>query len=154
MNQVVDSEDPDIYNVGGALPYVVTVEDGVGNANSTNIVINIIDLNDCTPAFTNEPFEGSVMEDAADGSPVGLTVTAVDADVDAASNPVRYFFTNEQLCPFSIVSTTGEIFVNETFVSLDYEMEQECTMIVQASDGQSKHIVVQQLMTSFLNLFL
>ncbi|KAI4883910.1 hypothetical protein NFI96_021125 [Prochilodus magdalenae] len=108
------------------------------------IIVNVIDMNDNKPVFTQDPFIGSVPE----ASPIGfefMTVTATDADDPETDNAdVRYTITSQTpQTPnpnmFIINPVTGAIRVNSE--GLDREKDSEYTLEIQAADMQGNGLV-------------
>ncbi|KAI4898649.1 hypothetical protein NFI96_026010, partial [Prochilodus magdalenae] len=109
------------------------------------IIVNVIDMNDNKPVFTQDPFTGSVPE----ASPIGrfefMTVTATDADDPETDNAdVRYTIVSQTpQTPnpnmFVINPVTGAIRVNSE--GLDREKDSEYTLEIQAADMQGNGLV-------------
>ncbi|KAI4889933.1 hypothetical protein NFI96_025503 [Prochilodus magdalenae] len=108
------------------------------------IIVNVIDMNDNKPVFTQDPFIGSVPE----ASPIGfefMTVTATDADDPETDNAdVRYTITSQtpqtpNSNMFVINPVTGAIRVNSE--GLDREKDSEYTLEIQAADMQGNGLV-------------
>ena len=78
---------------------------------TTDLVINVIDIPDTAPFFTNLPYVEEVDEGITRGTHV-ITVTAVDGD-RGINNPVSYSFYDgvESYQFFDIDANTGEITV-------------------------------------------
>ena len=73
---------------------------------SLQIEINVIDLNDCVPQFSEEFYEVSIKEDAEVGVVV-LTVVATDGDVDGE---LFYIFYNQSLSFRKLMQLCRRIF--------------------------------------------
>ncbi|KAI4899252.1 hypothetical protein NFI96_012202, partial [Prochilodus magdalenae] len=109
------------------------------------IIVNVTDMNDNKPVFTQDPFIGSVPE----ASPIGrfefMTVTATDADdPETDSADVRYTITSQtpqtpNPYMFIINPVTGAIRVNSE--GLDREKDSEYTLEIQAADMQGNGLV-------------
>uniref|UniRef100_A0A8C5UVZ8 Cadherin-1 n=1 Tax=Microcebus murinus TaxID=30608 RepID=A0A8C5UVZ8_MICMU len=104
------------------------------------IVITVTDQNDNRPEFTQEVFEGSVMEGALPGTSV-MQVTATDADDDVNTYNAAIAYTildQEPKLPhknmFTINRDTGVISV--VTAGLDRETFPTYTLMVQAADLQ------------------
>ncbi|XP_022367183.1 cadherin-1 isoform X2 [Enhydra lutris kenyoni] len=115
-----------------------------GNAveDPMEIVITVTDQNDNKPEFTQEVFEGSVMEGALPGTSV-MQVTATDADddVNTYNAAIAYrIVTQDPLLPSSMMFTinkdTGVISVLTT--GLDREKIPMYTLVVEAADLQGE----------------
>uniref|UniRef100_A0A8C8YA12 Cadherin-1 n=1 Tax=Panthera leo TaxID=9689 RepID=A0A8C8YA12_PANLE len=106
------------------------------------IVITVTDQNDNKPEFTQQVFEGSVMESALPGTSV-MQVTATDADDDENTYNAAIAYTilsQEPPLPqstmFTINRDTGVISVVTT--GLDRESVPMYTLVVQAADLQGE----------------
>ncbi|XP_037671716.1 cadherin-1-like [Choloepus didactylus] len=113
-----------------------------GNAieDPMEIVITVMDQNDNKPVFTQEVFEGSVMEGALPGTSV-MQVSATDADDDVNTYNAAIAYTmvsQEPQLPhsgmFIINRDTGVISVVTT--GLDRESVPTYTLVVRAADLQ------------------
>ena len=74
---------------------------------TAEIIIEIVDVNDNIPLFTDDFYSVSVPEDD-DAVASIITVTAIDLDL-GNNGLVSYYLTNEDSLPFSINSVTGDI---------------------------------------------
>ncbi|XP_048042354.1 cadherin-1-like isoform X1 [Megalobrama amblycephala] len=105
------------------------------------IIINVIDQNDNSPVFTQDPFNGNVPE-AADKGHEFMSVTATDADdPDTVNAAIRYSIVKqdpESPNPnmFQINSVTGGIRVNS--LGLDKEKWSKYTLTVVAADMEGR----------------
>ncbi|KAI4889932.1 hypothetical protein NFI96_025502 [Prochilodus magdalenae] len=112
--------------------------------NPMEINVNVIDVNDNKPVFTQDPFIGSVPEASQIGFEF-MTVTATDADDPETYNAdLRYNITRqtpETPNPnmFDINPFTGAIRVNSE--GLDREKDSEYTLEIQAADEQGNGLV-------------
>ena len=68
--------------------------------NNSNVVVNVLDINDCTPTFRLASYDEPVLENL----PSGVVVTTVTAiDCDAGSNAViRYSIVAGDLSVFEV----------------------------------------------------
>ena len=108
--------------------YIVTIEATDGTfMDVVTISVDVSDVNDNAPVFTNLPANLTVSELALAGI-VLYQVTAEDADLDAIIQFSLLNFTDT----FTINSTTGAISLSD---SLDYEQTQEYSLTVQALDS-------------------
>ncbi|XP_027014442.2 protocadherin alpha-2-like [Tachysurus fulvidraco] len=101
------------------------------------IVINVLDINDNYPVFTNSLYKVRVHENTPVGTKI-LTVSASDAD-EGNNGEVQYAFVtdarNTALDSFSINSLSGDITVKD---NIDYEESTAIELRIQALDkGQS-----------------
>ncbi|XP_029369138.1 protocadherin alpha-8-like [Echeneis naucrates] len=121
--------------VAGSHSLVITAVDGGKpyKTGSMNILVNVLDVNDNTPVFTQDVY--SVLLD--ENAPVSTTVIKVNAtDLDEGPNgDVVYSFSNSVnrkfFKIFEIDSLTGEIIVKGP---IDYEEKDKYEIEIQASD--------------------
>ncbi|XP_027133935.1 protocadherin alpha-8 isoform X28 [Larimichthys crocea] len=108
-----------------------------------NIIVNVLDVNDNSPVFSQDVY--SVMLD--ENAPVGTTVIQVNAtDLDDGTNgEVVYSFSNSMnqniLNLFDIHQLTGEIIVKG---SIDYEEKDRYEIEIQASDKGSAPLTTEK----------
>ena len=95
---------------------------------SAMVTVDIIDLNDNTPAFTKSAYRFNTGENTPIGKSVGQ-VTATDPDYDVNGTVVYSIVTSQST--FMIQPSTG---ILETVASLDFLKQKWYTFIVQASD--------------------
>ncbi|XP_006741893.1 protocadherin Fat 1 [Leptonychotes weddellii] len=117
--------------------YYLTVEATDGGSPSLSDVatvsINVTDINDNSPVFSQDTYTAVVSEDAPLEQSV-ITVMADDADGPSNSH-IRYSITDgNQGSPFTIDPTRGEVKVTKL---LDRETISGYTLTVQASDNGS-----------------
>ena len=105
----------------------VVASDGVFLTEAT-IIVNVVDVNDNSPYFVNQPYLTEVPEGTELGMHV-LTVSAVDHDM--GSNAI-IAYSIEGTALFTINETTGKIYVAGP---LDYEAYTNVVFTVVASDG-------------------
>ncbi|XP_031698184.1 protocadherin alpha-6-like, partial [Anarrhichthys ocellatus] len=114
---------------------VLTAVDGgkPPKSGDMSILVNVLDVNDNAPVFSQDIY--SVMLD--ENAPVGTTVLQVNAtDLDDGPNgDVVYSFSNSVshrlLSLFDINPSTGELIVKD---SIDYEKKNKYEIEIQASD--------------------
>ncbi|XP_028272659.1 protocadherin alpha-3-like [Parambassis ranga] len=98
-----------------------------------NILINVLDVNDNAPVFTNDIYSVTLDENILEGTTV-IQVNATDLD-EGLNGDVVYSFSKSMnqniLNLFDINSLTGEITVKS---SIDYEEKDEYEIEIQASD--------------------
>ena len=109
----------------------VVVNDGALNSVPATKQVQVQAVNDApaTPTDT-DPAANTVAENSAAGTPVGLTVTAVDPDGPTLS----YALTDNAGGRFAIDASTGVVRVANGAL-LDYETATSHSITVQASDG-------------------
>ena len=109
--------------------YTITVEAIDGNCTNTiDISVNVSDVNDNPPVFTNLPANLTLSEATPIDEAEIYQVTAEDADLNAVIQFSLLTFTDI----FTINPTTGAISLSNT---LDYEQMQEYILNIQASDS-------------------
>ncbi|XP_036087329.1 cadherin-1 isoform X3 [Rousettus aegyptiacus] len=115
---------------------------GIPVEDPMEIVVTVTDQNDNKPEFTQEVFEGSVMEGAVPGTSV-MQVTATDADdeVNTYNAAIAYSIASQEpVLPhdkmFTINRDTGVISVLTT--GLDRESFPTYTLVVVAADLQGE----------------
>ncbi|XP_048058592.1 protocadherin alpha-3-like isoform X37 [Megalobrama amblycephala] len=98
---------------------------------TTDIIINVIDVNDNIPVFSKSLYKARTIENAARGTHV-ITVQAVDLD-EGLNGEIIYAIVNndKNVDAFSINSATGEITVQK---DVDYEQRSAIELRVQAKD--------------------
>ncbi|GFS14234.1 protocadherin Fat 4 [Elysia marginata] len=135
----LDRETTDVYQAT-----VKVTDSGVSEIRTTfaTVIINIDDLNDNAPIMSQSSYTGSVAEDA-DNSTVVVTVVATDAD--AGVNADITYTMNTTLLDgatassfFEVDASSGEV---RPYTSLDYEMYQKFTFIVEAEDGGTPSLI-------------
>ena len=94
-----------------------------------SVMINVLDVNDNPPIFSQSLYLGSVFENNDVGASL-LTVDAADAD-SARFASVTYFLEDENDF-FQLDNITGNL---SALVSFDYEMQQTYTFTVFATDS-------------------
>ncbi|KAM9622277.1 protocadherin Fat 1 [Trichechus inunguis] len=117
--------------------YYLTVEATDGGTPSLSDVatvnINVTDINDNTPIFSQDTYTAVVSEDAVLEQPV-LTVMADDADGPSNSHIHYSIIDGNQGSPFTIDPVKGEVKVTQL---LDRETISGYTLTIQASDNGS-----------------
>ncbi|UYV60172.1 FAT1, partial [Cordylochernes scorpioides] len=92
--------------------------------------LNIEDVNDNPPRFSQHSYNATVSEGAAIGTTL-LQVHATDLDVTVRQR-ITYFLSGNDSAPFYIEPTEGIIFVKQP---LDYETQSLYRFVVKAVDG-------------------
>jgi protocadherin Fat 4 len=124
----LDRESTDLYQITvyasdrGAIPL----------SSHVTVTVYLFDENDNHPIFSQDDYNGTVREDALNGTIV-VQVNATDNDVDTANNTVHYLIlSGNEKSDFEINSGTGEIAVSG---KLDAETLARYDFLVLASDG-------------------
>ncbi|NXU52532.1 CADN protein, partial [Turnix velox] len=100
--------------------------------NHTLIVINVVNKNDEAPVFTQNEYQGSVLEELTDLPVLVLKVSATDPDQAADQNAINYSLHGQGAgIEFSINENTGEISANRR---LDREKRSMWRFLVLATD--------------------
>ncbi|XP_022537253.2 protocadherin alpha-2-like [Astyanax mexicanus] len=113
----------------------VTALDGGSppRSGTLQIVVNVLDVNDNNPVFTQPLYKAKVQENAAIGSKI-LTVSAIDLD-EGVNSDVFYSIINDErdsdVLLFSINNNTGDITVTG---NIDYEESPAIELRIQAQD--------------------
>ncbi|XP_051560563.1 cadherin-1-like isoform X9 [Myxocyprinus asiaticus] len=134
VTQPVDREKKASYRL---IAHAVAAADVNVKVTPMDVIVNVIDQNDNSPVFTQNPFNGHVPE-AAPKDYEFMKVTATDADEpDNDNSEVRYTivsqdppFPNPNM--FDINTVTGGIRVIET--GLDREKYSRYTLIIRTAD--------------------
>ncbi|XP_068182502.1 protocadherin alpha-8-like [Antennarius striatus] len=119
----------------GSHSLVLTAQDGgkPPKSGNMNILINVLDVNDNAPVFTEDVYSVMLNENV----PVGTTVIQVNAtDLDDGLNgEVIYSFSNSMnqnvLNLFNVNPSTGQVTIKS---SIDYEEEDQYVIEIEASD--------------------
>ncbi|XDV37724.1 hypothetical protein PO909_007284 [Leuciscus waleckii] len=100
---------------------------------TTEIIVNVVDVNDNIPIFSKSLYKAKIIENAARGTHV-ITVKAVDLD-EGVNGDIIYAIVNhdndKNVNAFSINPETGEITVQN---DVDYEQRNAIELRVQAKD--------------------
>ncbi|XP_042642142.1 neural-cadherin-like isoform X2 [Tyto alba] len=100
--------------------------------NHTLIIINVVNKNDEAPVFTQNEYQGSVLEELTDLPVLVLKVSATDPDQAADQNAINYSLHGQGASSeFSINENTGEISANKR---LDREKRSVWRFLVLATD--------------------
>ncbi|XP_051561111.1 cadherin-1-like isoform X16 [Myxocyprinus asiaticus] len=149
VTQPVDREKKASYRL---IAHAVAAADVNVKVTPMDVIVNVIDQNDNSPVFTQNPFNGHVPE-AAPKDYEFMKVTATDADEpDNDNSDVRYTivsqdppFPNPNM--FDINTVTGGIRVIET--GLDREKYSRYTLIIRAADmsGEGRSVTGTAVIT-------
>ena len=120
------------YETKNRFSVVVGTTDGKNNSRYIAVTVNVINLNDNLPVFTDEgSATRSIPENTASGNNIGAPVSATDADGDT----LRYSLSGDDASAFSINRTTGQL---RTRAALDYETKSTYNFRVRATDDQTQ----------------
>ncbi|XP_071105206.1 cadherin-23-like [Haliotis cracherodii] len=113
---------------------LVVATDGGSPHLSSNVTVTIQvqDINDNTPQFTNEPYTASIPENATEGTSV-VNVSATDNDGENPNNQVMFVIDSGGSDNFRVNGRTGAITV-QTGAALDREREHSYSLVVVTID--------------------
>ncbi|KAI8521410.1 hypothetical protein Bbelb_011640 [Branchiostoma belcheri] len=110
----------------------VTVRDPVGQEDTAEVTVEVLDENDNSPVFDREMYAANVTEDTSGGSLI-LQVTASDED-EGSNSDITYSIRSGNTEDIFFINSTGAIFL-QTNKTLDYETTQEYRLSIKAQDG-------------------
>ncbi len=109
----------------------ITVSDGNGGEDNISVTINITDLNENLPMFTEgETATRSIEENTASSTEIGDPVSATDAD---SSDTLTYSLGGTDAASFALVTTSGQL---KTKAPLNYEQKDTYSVTVSVSDNK------------------
>ncbi|XP_028271982.1 protocadherin gamma-A5-like isoform X32 [Parambassis ranga] len=127
VNGLIDYEENKVYEIG------VQAKDQAGQSTSTNIIIEVTDVNDNAPLITLTSFSNTIAED----SPVGTTVAIINVkDIDSGKNGKVECYVNGKI-PFAIHSSLKNYYTLVTNGVLDREHNPEYNITFTAVDEGS-----------------
>lgn len=126
-NIVFDREMQAIYSV---MVLATDKGDPVQSA-YVSVTVAINDKNDNDPSFTQNLYNASVKEDAANGSII-ITLTASDADADENARLTYAITDGNEEGKFAVNPVTGDLIL---VAPLDFEMTQQYQVLVMVSDS-------------------
>ncbi|XP_030648895.1 protocadherin gamma-A3-like [Chanos chanos] len=146
----IDSESGDV-SVTGEIDYEknkqfkikVTAKDHGGLTDSSEILIDVIDVNDNTPKITIMSFSSALPEDAGLGTVVAMINVQ---DFDSGDNG-RVTCSIDRDLPFKIVSSLTNDYSLVTDSTLDREQTQEYNITITAVDGGSPSLSSKGIVT-------
>uniref|UniRef100_A0A8C1WJD8 FAT atypical cadherin 2 n=1 Tax=Cyprinus carpio TaxID=7962 RepID=A0A8C1WJD8_CYPCA len=127
-----DSETKQLYRL-----YVVATDHGnaVKLSSSALVEVTITDENDNPPQFTEELYQGSILENSRPGETI-VTLTTADKDVSAENRQIVCYITDgDPLGQFS-VTAAGEEWTVISKSPLDREDKDKYTLKIIATDGR------------------
>ncbi|XP_065908821.1 cadherin-23-like [Dysidea avara] len=98
-------------------------------SSSTQAFINVTDINDNAPVFSQDLYTVMVADNSTNGT---VIFTAMASDADEGLNAILYTFDDVTLSTFSIDLVTGEVILSG---QLDAEIISSYDIIIIASDG-------------------
>ena len=138
------------------IQFTVVAEDNDGRMSMSAtalVLINIIDVNDNQPIFSQPQYTADVFENAINGT---MVLNVVASDADSGSNREIIFsirdVANSTLFPFRVTAQSGVVYVSGNN-SLDFERGQTYNFSVVASDqGMSPRMAVVPVVISVLDV--
>uniref|UniRef100_A0A3B5AVL7 Cadherin domain-containing protein n=1 Tax=Stegastes partitus TaxID=144197 RepID=A0A3B5AVL7_9TELE len=137
VNGVIDYEENKIYEIG------VQAKDQGGQSTSTNVIIEVSDVNDNAPLITLTSFSSAIAED----SPSGTTVAIINVkDLDSGKNGKVDCSVNGNI-PFAIHSSLKNYYTLVTNGVLDRERNPEYNITFTAVDEGSPPLSTNKTIT-------
>ncbi|XP_028445902.1 protocadherin gamma-A5-like [Perca flavescens] len=137
VNGLIDYEENKIYEIG------VQAKDQGGQSTSTNVIIEVTDVNDNAPVITLTSFSSTVAED----SPSGTTVAIINVkDLDSGKNGKVDCSVNGSI-PFAIHSSLKNYYTLVTNGVLDREHNPEYNITFTAMDEGSPPLSTEKTIT-------
>ncbi|KAM4555052.1 uncharacterized protein PAE49_014235 [Odontesthes bonariensis] len=137
VNGMIDYEENKIYEIG------VLAKDQGGQSTSTNVIIEVIDVNDNAPLITLTSFSNTIAED----SPSGTTVAIINVkDLDSGKNGKVDCSVNANI-PFTIHSSLKNYYTLITNGVLDREHNTDYNITFKAVDEGSPPLSTNKTIT-------
>ncbi|XP_032384539.1 protocadherin gamma-A5 [Etheostoma spectabile] len=137
VNGMIDYEENKIYEIG------VQAKDQGGQSTSTNVIIEVTDVNDNAPVITLTSFSSAIPED----SPSGTTVAIINVkDLDSGKNGKVDCSVNGSI-PFAIHSSLKNYYTLVTNGVLDRERNPEYNITFTAVDEGSPPLSTDKTIT-------
>uniref|UniRef100_A0A3Q1BTL6 Cadherin domain-containing protein n=1 Tax=Amphiprion ocellaris TaxID=80972 RepID=A0A3Q1BTL6_AMPOC len=137
VNGVIDYEENKIYEIG------VQAKDQGGQSTSTNVIIEVTDVNDNAPIITLTSFSSAIAED----SPSGTTVAIINVkDLDSGKNGKVDCSVNGNI-PFAIHSSLKNYYTLVTNGVLDRERNPDYNITFTAVDEGSPPLSTNKTIT-------
>ncbi|KAL8559117.1 hypothetical protein ACOMHN_046165 [Nucella lapillus] len=113
LSQSIATDPTDIYYIR-----VQAQDSGSPRLSDTTVVVVDVQRNLLAPIMSSDNYTTAVLETQAVGTPVGIRVTANDADTTSPNNNVMYSMVGDtdDMFYFSIDSVTGEILIRRSLV--------------------------------------
>ncbi|XP_067374408.1 protocadherin gamma-A5-like isoform X35 [Channa argus] len=137
VNGMLDYEETKIYEIG------VLAKDQGGQSTSTNVIIEVSDVNDNAPVITLTSFSSAIAED----SPSGTTVAIINVkDLDSGGNGKVGCSVNGNI-PFTIHSSLKKYYTLVTSGVLDRERNPDYNITFTAVDEGRPPLSTNQTLT-------
>ncbi|MGH0128246.1 UNVERIFIED_CONTAM: hypothetical protein FKN15_011275 [Acipenser sinensis] len=133
----VDFEKQNMYEIN------IQAKDSGGLTDSSNVIIEIVDVNDNAPVLTLTSFSSPIPEDSLPGTVIALINVQ---DLDSGKNGQVRCSINQQL-PFKIQSSLTNYYTLVTRSILDREMISEYNITITATDEGSPPLCSNQTIT-------
>ncbi|CAC5409358.1 unnamed protein product [Mytilus coruscus] len=122
--------------ISNRYPFTVIARDNGSSKRTgyTEVIVYVTDINDNSPVFTENWYNGTVQENSPDDTEVNILPPISSTDADSGKNGtkgIRYSLEGTGL-PFRINEITGAVFTNG--LGLDRESQPEYTIQVKAAD--------------------
>jgi hypothetical protein len=122
-------------NTSHSITVLATSSDGSTNSQSFTIGVSNVNDNPVSTVTDSNAVANSVAENASNGTLVGITAHATDADVGAV---VTYTLSNNAGGRFAIDATTGAVTVaNSTLLNYETATSHSITVLATSSDGST-----------------
>ncbi|XP_063447084.1 protocadherin Fat 4-like [Mytilus trossulus] len=134
--------------ISNRYPFTVIARDNGSSKRTgyTEVIVYVTDINDNSPVFTENWYNGTVLENSPDDTEVNILPPISSTDSDSGQNGtkgIRYSIIGTDL-PFDINDITGAVFTNGS--GLDRESQSDYTIQVKAADrygsGNSNVVMV------------
>ena len=136
VTEEIDRENQELIETNGMLTYLLNVEDQAGNQASTELKIQVDNVNDCKPKFDNISKTITIPESTPVGTILNFDIHATDGD--ATDNSVSYKIKadSEDAVFFDIDTSTGQIQTSiESLGAFDFDSDKKIYIInVAATD--------------------
>ncbi|XP_055368194.1 protocadherin gamma-A5-like isoform X15 [Betta splendens] len=137
VSGLIDYEENKIYEIG------VLAKDQGRQSTSTNVIIEVTDINDNAPVITMTSFSSTIAED----SPSGTTVAIVNVkDLDSGKNGKVSCLINGNI-PFQVHSSLKSYYTVVTSGILDRELHPEYNITFTAVDEGSPSLTTNKTLT-------
>ena len=137
------------YETLSTWEFNVTATDKDGVSTVVTVTINVVDLNDNSPRFSEDRYDIMVSENASvsDTVPVSMAVRATDADSVSEDN-LQYFITRGGEGTFTMDRETGDIFLATT---LDQSTNPTYRLELFVTDGDNHDTTIVVVMVTDIN---
>ena len=129
----IDREDPALVETNGFFTFMLNVKDQAGNQASTELKIQVDNVNDCKPIFNKINTTTTISELSPVGTLLAFDINAVDDD--ASNDPVSYKIKDDtgDAVFFDIDSSTGQLKTSAESTGFDYDSSKQVYIIIVAA---------------------